>query len=692
MAMTKDQPPAKKRRTAQRLALILANAAVAAAIFGYLFSVIRPGDVLDLLRNVDRRAVTMFVVLSLATTVFRLWRYRILLRLSGYEPPPFPLFLMVLVRNAFSDLLPARLGTLIDVYFFTTRFGIPMTAAASCYSLAFAFEILSLAPLILIAAVRVAGAGTLPVAGLLGGGLVLFGLAAAAIAVMPWAFDLAARIVARRLPARWPARAKLADTLAGIGTEIRRVRTAGLYGRVLALSVMLRISKYATLYVFLFALLHPLGTTWSQLDPSRVFLGLCASEFAASLPISGIAGFGAYEGAWMAVFRLLGFPADIAAMTSVAHHLFTQAYGYGLGAVALTALFLPWFRRRETAPAATPVRDGSLRFYMKITFFTLAVAGAAVALALAPEPKARAGAVTADRPSRADRARLAAFAEAFDGDIVYDSLRSGTFGIWRMTADGSGAAPVIDTAAHEMYPDPSPDGRWIVYARAESLARTAPSSIHICRPDGSEDRLLAKDGTFPSFGADGVTVFFERGRTRAMAVRIDGGEPREVFPGTRAFSGAVVKPRPSPDGRRIAFISNRGGRGWQAWIADLKTGEPRHLGAGCEPGWFPDGRRVYCIRERGMKGGTGVVMRDADRDAELRPLHDGDEPFGKEYFPCVTPDGRWLLWSACRPGQHSHTDAASNYQIFARELPGGEPVRLTFDGWNNRWPRRLPRP
>ena len=76
--------------------LVGVNLAITAAIFGYLFRHVRPGDVLDLLRNMDRRAVAMFVVLSLATSLFRLWRYRVLLRLSGYDPPPFPLFLMVL--------------------------------------------------------------------------------------------------------------------------------------------------------------------------------------------------------------------------------------------------------------------------------------------------------------------------------------------------------------------------------------------------------------------------------------------------------------------------------------------------------------------------------------------------------------------------------------------------------------------
>lgn len=677
-------------RSWRRVALVLANVALTAAIFGYLFRHVRPGEVLDLLRNLDLRAVGMFVVLSLAASLFRLWRYRLLLRLSGYDPPPFPLFLMVLVRNAFSDLLPARLGTLIDIYFFTTRLGVPFPAAASCFSLTFIFEILALAPLIALAAWRAGAGGSFSTGGMLLGGLALLAVAGGLVALMPWGFRLGARLTARLMPAGWTLRRRAAETLDAIAGEIRRVQSAGLYGRVLALSMLLRIAKYASLYVFLFALLAPRGYTWAQLDAPRVFLGLCASELAASLPVSGIAGFGAYEGAWAAVFQLLGFPGDIAKVTSVAHHLFTQAYGYGLGGIALVALLLPVWRRMRAAPAATPVRDRPAAFYTKVAALAAAVAGIEMALALLPGAAAR-----GDGDTETDRAggtaERAAFAAAFGGDLVFDSSRSGSFGIWRMSADGRRVTAVADTAAHEMYPDPSPDGRWIAYARAPALASKSPSEIRVCRPDGSEDKKLADDGTFPTFGPDSATVYFERARARVMAVRLDGGEPREVFPGPKGFGRyQVVKPRISPDGRRVAFISNRGGMiGWNAWSADLDTAEATRMGPGCQPGWFPGARRVVHIIERGARGGTGIVARDLP-GGETAVLHDAATPFGREYFPSVTPDGRWLLWGAYGAGPHDHLDPTAPCRLFARELPDGQPVRLTSDIWNNRWPKRLP--
>lgn len=677
----------------RRWAIVAANAAITVSILSYLFRHVRPGDVLDLLRNADLRAIGMFAILSLATSGFRLWRYRVLLRLSGYEAPPGQLFLIVLVRNAFSDLLPARLGTLIDVYFFTTRLGIPLAAAMSTFSITFVFEILALAPLIALAAWRAGAGGALSAGGLLIGGLVLLVGTVIVLALMPWGFGVVAAVVRRWWPGREQWRERLGKVFEDTGTEVRRVQAAGLYGRVLALSVLLRLGKYASLYVFLYALLGPLGHAWSELDPARVFLGLCASEMAASLPISGIAGFGVYEGTWAVVFQLLGFAPDIAKMTSIAHHLFTQAWGYGIGLAALIALMMPIWRRRQASPAGVAVRDHPVAFYAKVVVAGVAPALLAVAIAHLPPPVAAHAAGPADRPSAAEVQALGAAGAEFGGELVFDSTRSGTFGIWRVRLDGSPPVVVADSPEHEMYPDVSPDAAWIVYARAVTLSKRSPSEIRICRPDGSDDRRLADDGTFPTFLPDGRSVLFERDRARVMRVSLEGGEPQEVFPGPRGFGGyAVVKPRVSPDGRRIVFISNRGSRrGWQVWLADLESGAVRHLGAGCEPAWHPDGRRVVFIREGGMMQGTGIAIRAVD-DGEPTVLLDLDAPLGHEYFPAITADGQWLMWGACRPGQHDHLAYESNYQIFIRRLPDGPPVRVTFDGWNNRWPKRLPTP
>ena len=176
-------------------------------------------------------------------------------------------------------------------------------------------------------------------------------------------------------------------------------------------------------------------------------------------------------------------------------------------------------------------------------------------------------------------------------------------------------------------------------------------------------------------------VFFERQRARVMSVPATGGEPKLVFEPT---TGQLVKPRVSPTGMRIAFISDQP-RPWHVRIAEVATGGETLVGEGCEPAWLPDGNGLIWLKTKDTMERSGIY-RYAAGAAEV--LQDADAPRGHEYFPGLSPDGRYLLWSSCRPDEHSHINA--NYQLFVRDLHDGAPVRITFDAYNNRWPKLLP--
>ncbi len=353
-------------RNIKRWIYLAFSLAVTVGVFSYLLKYVSVGEVLDLIRHADGRGILMFLVLSLGGSLFRLWRYLVLLRLSGYAPGPVALFLVVLVRNFFSDLLPARLGTLIFIYLANSRLGVPLPAATATFSLSFVFDLIALAPLILAAALGVGAAGRISPAALVAGGGVLAAATVAVLYLLPWMFRWSGRLVEWTPFLSPELRRKLDQGLASVGDEIRKAKEGGVYLRVLVLSLLVRLAKYGSLYVFLFALLAPRGYDWGQLSIPRVFIGLCASELAASTPVSGIAAFGAYEGTWAAVFSILGFPGDIAKLTSISHHLFTQVYGYLLGAVALLVLLLPVFRVVDASAPPSAGRDRPWVFYGKV--------------------------------------------------------------------------------------------------------------------------------------------------------------------------------------------------------------------------------------------------------------------------------------------------------------------------------------
>ncbi|MCO6429229.1 MAG: flippase-like domain-containing protein [Deltaproteobacteria bacterium] len=350
---------------------------VAAAVVSYLLSSISLGEVKDLIVNSNKRAVLIFVVLSIAMSVFRTWRYKLLLALNGYRPTSISLFLVVLVRNFFSDLLPARAGTLIYIFILNTRLGVPLDAATSSFALAFLFDIIAIVPLVVLAALSAGPIEGIPQFTIIEAALLLAVITAVLIYVLPRAFHFSAILTKKLpfLPAHW-SRA-IAEFLDKVESDIRAVRDAGMYGRVLVLSVFVRLGKYGSLYAFLYALLQPLGYKLADLPAAKVFIGLCIPELAASMPFSGIAGIGAYQGAWVFIFNLLGFPLKIAQLTSVSHHLFTQLYGYLVGILALLILLLPAFRNEVKLEQSELKNDSlgkfSARVVLVCAFFSVLI-------------------------------------------------------------------------------------------------------------------------------------------------------------------------------------------------------------------------------------------------------------------------------------------------------------------------------
>ncbi len=337
------------RILSSRLIYLVASITVTVTVFLWLFSHITLKQVAQIITGANLHAIAMFIVLSLSMSFLRTWRYRLILDISGQHTGKVALFLVVVVRNMFADLLPARIGSIVYIYIVNRRLGIPFGAATSSFAVAFIFDFIAIGPLMAIAALFSTAFAGLSTSTLAFIAVVITSVSIAILVLLPNMVRFARLLLERQTLISGDRRQQWVQALTETETEIARVRAARIYDRIVVLSILVRITKYASLYVFLYALLEPLGYTLEQLDPSRVFLGLLSAEAAASLPISGIAGFGAYEGAWAATFSLLGFPAETASLTAVSHHLFTQLWGYSLGAMALIALLLPVFGKPATS-------------------------------------------------------------------------------------------------------------------------------------------------------------------------------------------------------------------------------------------------------------------------------------------------------------------------------------------------------
>lgn len=663
--------------------------AVTVLVFFWIGRDIEPMDVVDAITDMAPPEILLFIISSLFMSICRAWRLLLLLEPVGYRPGRMAMLLTVLVRNLFADLLPARLGGLVYLWLCRTRLGVSLGAASSSMAISFVFDMIAVSPLLIVVGLVIAGELGIARVLIWAFGLTIAGGALVALFLLAPLADLAARLIPRLplLPER--VKSGLAAFAASVAEDVRITRRAGVFLPVVVLSILVRIAKYTAMYFLLLGILMPMGFGLADLPPHKGLVGLIAPELAASLPVSGIGGFGAYEGTWAVAFHFLGLPEQMAKLTGVAHHLFTQAYGTGVGLAALLLLSLPFFRAGEPRPAAVM---SSGRRWLQMTASVVLWLGISTAVLMASDvlvdhgnAAERQGGDAAYAPEEVEGRRHLNDLPA--GRLLFDSNRSGSFGIYIQNPDGSGIRKVVDTPAEEMYPDIDPTGRWVVYARARSTNLKAPAEVRICRLDGSEDRRLLDNATFPSFTGDGKAVIAERERSRVIRIAVAGGREEEIFPrGQGPFVRAqIAKPRISPDGRWVAFTSDTPRR-WTAWAVRLADGHAVQLGDGCQPVWSNDPDVVFHVATTGMKERTGF-LRTTLPAGRAKTVLDRDVPRGHEYFPAIE-GGRYIFYGASRPGEHDHDSA--NYQLFVHDLADGWTARLTRDAFTNRWPQFVP--
>lgn len=117
---------------------------------------------------------------------------------------------------------------------------------------------------------------------------------------------------------------------------------------------------------------------------------------------------------------------------------------------------------------------------------------------------------------------------------------------------------------------------------------------------------------------------------------------------TRSY-GIDVSPAFSPDGTKIAFVSDRGGTP-QIYIMDSDgKGRPKRLtfegNYNTSPSWSPDGRSIVYVGENNGKNQIFVVKSDG---TELRQLTSA----GNNEGPSFSPDGYFIAFDSDREGTH----------------------------------------
>ncbi|MCB0352306.1 MAG: flippase-like domain-containing protein [Bdellovibrionales bacterium] len=645
------------------LLALIGSALVSATFVLFVASEIPLRRAWEMISSIHLPSVLTFVALSLLASALRAIRYKVLLQAADSSVSSFGLFLVILVRNVTADLLPARLGSLVYIFLAKLRLGVSVENGVASFALAILFDALSLAPLIILAVGAVHEDLPLSVPNLILAATILGAISLAAILLLPRVVSILK--VDLRLYRLLPSARSLQiqHFFSRVEREITATREHGVYSSVLLLSIFLRISKYASLYFFLHAIVFPLRLSFHDLPWSSVFLSFVAAEASASLPIAGIFGIGMYESSLAFALSLTGLEGQVSLLASVLHRWITQLWGVLLGGGALCLLSVKSWENEQEAPKVSP----RIALLASAAAFSLIVGlGISAAQTASPEVSSQ---------------KTASIGEQVPFEIVYDSNSSGTFGIYLYSRSGQ-TSLLYDSEFEEMFPDPSPDGNSIVFARARSTARYSPSDIWIMQRDGTHPRLLIENGTFPTFSGDGKRVYFERQREKVMAFSIESGKAEILFPvdGEEFKRAQVVKPRVADDGRSLLFTSDSPSP-WYAWRAEPRSGIASSLKRGCEPVAL-DNDLLF------------VELGDASGNSRLR-LTSVKDPAGgalltdsaqNSYFPSFSQDGRYLLYS--RSKEHSHESAP--YDLYLYERATQSERRLLESTSTDRWPKELP--
>ena len=234
-------------------------------------------------------------------------------------------------------------------------------------------------------------------------------------------------------------------------------------------------------------------------------------------------------------------------------------------------------------------------------------------------------------------------------------------------------------------PTPTPRPQWIAFE--SKRGQNKDYEIVVMKPDGSRQTNLTNswaDDLAPTWAPTGRHVAFVSFRDTAAgkwgmgngAIYVKAFDPHsgnggEVWRVTDD-GGSEGWPTWSPDGKRIAFQSDRSGN-WDIWIANVDgtglTQLTHHPAADRYAAWSPDGKKIAFTSKR--SGNEDVWVLDVEA-----ALNSGDDAAAlnltrspaRERYPFWSPDGKQLTFN---------TDRDGNFEVYIMSSNGTQPRNVS---------------
>ncbi|HWC97100.1 MAG TPA: protein kinase [Candidatus Sulfopaludibacter sp.] len=259
------------------------------------------------------------------------------------------------------------------------------------------------------------------------------------------------------------------------------------------------------------------------------------------------------------------------------------------------------------------------------------------------------------RPITADKVMTRGLAWTADStELVFSSFKGGSMSLWRvgvsgaqkpvkMTVGESGSEPAISHSGRRLaYQQSRPADLNIWRSSISDASATPVSLIASTRPDQS-----------PQYSPDGKKIAFSSERSGPNAIWVcdaDGGNAVQL-----TTAGSSGSPSWSPDSQRIAFDHVTDAK-WQIFTISAQGGTPRQLTSGPEahtrPSWSHDGQWIYST------GGNAIVKTPSGGGTPVKLYSGGGTN------PVESVDGKTIYWQRETIIWKAGTDGSSAGPLF----------------------------
>lgn len=642
---------------------------------------IDPVRLFELIKSSSLGYFLLYLITMILGLLVRAWRYRILLLASGETAVPSfsGMTLITAVRNMTVDLLPARMGEFVFVALLRNRAGTRVSAGLTTLLYAMMLDILVLAPITIIIGMMVGFPNKHQYL------LAVIALAVASGFIVGVRYVLPIlSIVFMRLSA---VDNKLVSGLfrfvVAVDEAVQATYKAGQFSTLISITLLVRFLKYAGLLLLFYGLSGQAFPQIASLSVFQVLGSLIASEMTASLPIPALMSFGSWELGGMSLLAYFGAMPQNALLTMLGIHIQTQALDYGIGIIALTALFLF---------SSGGIRSRPRKSYKGIILFiftSMVIALSWLGFDAFRNKHDSFQFLTQGKVMRPDSQPLAGWVEKLEGYIVWSSNRSGNHDIWIMSLPSMRIQQLTTHPHTENFAKISPDGTKVVFARShkewQSFRDDKPWDIWMIDIASGSETLLAKWGVSPSWSPDGRFVVFQRDPGQIIAVNIDSKKERLYYEsGKDDFMKRRVNLNTPTigSGQRMAFTYRNRGRPTNI-IRDIDGQFHLVDTQSCQAQWTPEGDYVIYVHSSGKQGKQ--FMRFDPKTKKTNGFLDLPGEFSHEYFANLSQNQKFMVFAASSGG-HEHDIA--DYELFI--WPVGEDAtqasRLTFNTNNDSWP------